>query len=121
MRRVREGYDRVVHVRRIGGAEAAELRSVGFSGGKRGDVRPGIVRATTHDKNVRRKRIDGDLMESFVENVQNLGREKDVSVDITIELAGVGELGEFREDGTDIREMKWIRLEVRNTGNAGWG
>ena len=116
MRRVCEGYDRVVHVRRSGGAEAAELRSVGFSGGKRGDVRPGIVRATTHDENARRKLARRDVAERFVENVEDLGGEEDVSVEIAVELAGIGKGGEFGEEGADVGEMEWIRFEVRNAG-----
>ena len=116
MRRVCEGYDRVVHVRRIGGAEAAELRSVGFSGVKGGDVGPGIVRATTHDENARRKLACGDVAERFVENVEDLGGEKDVSVEIAVELAGIGEGGEFGEEGADVGEMEGICFEVRNAG-----
>lgn len=116
MRRVREGYDRVVHVGRIGGTEAAELRSVGFSGGKRGDVRPGIVRATTHDENARREHACGDVAERFVENVEDLRGEEDVSVEIAVELAGIGKGGEFGEEGADVGEMEWIRFEVRNAG-----
>ena len=116
MSRVCEDYDRVVHIRRIGGAEAAELRSVGFSGGKGGDVRPGIVRATTHDENARREDARGDVAERFVENVEDLGGEEDVSVEIAVELAGIGEGGEFGEDGADVGEVEWIRLEVRNAG-----
>ena len=47
-----------------------------------------MIRATTHDENVRRKDARGDLVERFVENVEDLGGEKDVPVEIEVPSTG---------------------------------
>lgn len=121
MRRRSKRYDRVVHVGGIGGAEAAELRSIGFARSQRGDVGPRKVRSATDDQNVPRKNAGGDLAEGFVEDVEDLGREEDVSVEVAVESAGKREILQFGEEGADVREVEWVRFEVGDTGDSGLG